>query len=702
MKRNHLKRLEKNKLRWWLLWFFFALTIPTVVLVQQSYSRLKWETYHQHQVMADELTTRINGHFLRLINAEEQRPFTDYSFLNLAGVPTANFLQRSPLSKFPVASDIPGVIGYFQVDAAGKLMTPLLPDEIDKAVSLGIAKTELSARRILQDRIQQILGENRLVSKQNVAGGKQDESAKSTGAGRADAGLATAENDINPIVDKVVSKKNEAPTTSYAIEGQAAFDELRKTAPKKSIAENKLGRLEDLKLKQSYSPAVAEKNSVEKEQTVAAQMQKKMRTEQIALPEALPRAKDKSDKPAINASKPAAAPVPSDVNAARIRTFESTIDPFEFSQLDSGEFVLFRKVWLNDQRYIQGLLIEQDTFLQAIINTAFRETALSQMSDLLVVYRGDVLSAFSGRSSRGYLSSTQELNGELLYQARLSKPFSELQLLFSITQLPVGAGGWVVIWLSIVLATVFIAGFYLLYRLGVGQINLVNQQQDFISAVSHELKTPLTSIRMYGEMLQAGWVDESKLKSYYDFILDESERLSRLISNVLQLAGLTRNEKPPALIDLTVAELMDGIQSKVSTQIERAGFDLSLQGDDAAAQANLKVNADWFTQIMINLVDNAIKFSAKTEIKTIAVSCHRLSNGQIQFKVRDYGPGIAKDQMKKIFKLFYRSENELTRETAGTGIGLALTHHMVMGMKGQIDVINKNPGAEFRVTFPVS
>jgi signal transduction histidine kinase len=386
----------------------------------------------------------------------------------------------------------------------------------------------------------------------------------------------------------------------------------------------------------------------------------------------------------------------------RIRTFESAIDPFEFSQLDSGHFVLFRKVWLNGQRYIQGLLIEKDAFLQGTINSAFQETALSQMSDLLVVLQGNVLSAFTGRSPRGNLSSTRELTGELLYQAQLSDPLSELQLVFSITRLPVGSGGWVIIWLTIVLVIVFFAGFFAMYRLGIGQIKLLNQQQDFVSAVSHELKTPLTSIRMYGEMLQAGWVDESRKQSYYDFILDESERLTRLINNVLQLAKLTRNDKPPHLKWLTVAELMDGIQSKVSSQIMRAGFELTLSCDQEAAQAKIKVNPDSLIQIMINLVDNAIKFSAKADKKVIELSCHLLTSGSVQFKVRDFGPGIAKDQMKKIFKLFYRSENELTRETIGTGIGLALAHQMTMNMNGKIDVVNVRPGAEFRINFPVA
>jgi signal transduction histidine kinase len=122
--------------------------------------------------------------------------------------------------------------------------------------------------------------------------------------------------------------------------------------------------------------------------------------------------------------------------------------------------------------------------------------------------------------------------------------------------------------------------------------------------------------------------------------------------------------------------------------------------ENNARQASIKVDADWFSQIMINLVDNAIKFSAKADKKLIKLECSQLSTGDIKFSVRDYGSGVPEQQMKKIFKLFYRTETELTRETVGTGIGLALVHQMTISMNGKIDVVNSNPGAEFSVQFP--
>ncbi len=742
MLKNTLTGLDKKKLRRWLLLFFFALAIPTAILIQQSYSRLKWETFHQHQLMADELSSRIDSELLRLIEIEEQRSFTDYSFLNIAGDPKANLLQRSPLSNYPIESEIAGLIGYFQIDNEGKLKTPLLPESIKLDTNgdiYGIADKELASRTKLQNKIQQILSQNSLVkaapiiSKQtpranmkdfdksadgstynSTARGLEQKNESSSSFGSL---LGASEASFDSVssyqTDSVIAES--IPTVPNA---QSAFDSLKTSRPKLAQRKNNLGRLEDLKLRKTYSKEVQKPKSQKSKKVITNKLRKRVRKEKNVLPEKdLFQAKvTKKRKKKHNLEEleiqtrtsmiaaeaiSAGSPVPKGVDNGnlRIRTFESSIDPFEFSQLNSGHFVLFRNVWLNEKRTIQGLLIEQKPFLESIVNANFRKTALSQMSDLLVSYQGNILSVFSANGSQRYLSSNSELNGELLYQTRLSAPLSELQLLFSVRQLPVGAGGKIILWLSLLLGSVLCAGFYLMYSLGIGQINLANQQQDFVSAVSHELKTPLTSIRMYSEMLREGWASDEKKKTYYNFIFDESERLSRLINNVLYLARVTRNKQTPDFKVLTVAELIDGIRSKVSTQIKHAGFELAIQCDDNTKGQMINVDEDWFSQIMINLVDNAIKFSSKAGQKKIDLNCKAHKNGQIQFSVRDYGQGVDKTQMRKIFDLFYRTESELTRETVGTGIGLALVHQMVVGMGGKIDVINSDPGAEFRVLF---
>jgi len=708
MFRSTLSGLNKKTLQRGLMVFFIALAIPTAILIQQSYSRLKWEAFHQHQVMADELATRIDKQFLHFINSEEQRPFTDYAFLNVVGENEARFFQRSPLSHYPIASSIPGLMGYFQVDSLGRLVTPLIPDVLDDAKSYGLSDSELMQRMTLHKQIEAVLSQNNLVNnladRTNGKKLKDDQLAKKLGSTLKsldrdeplEGVFSSVESDEEDVhVNSEMIGETEALTDS--VQGQAAFDELNKTITKKKSQKSVLGRIEDIELKQRYKETeIIEETLKQSEQ----KKEKRARRELNALPESI--SIDHAVKDDSNV-EPQAAMSPSqlDLTPLRINTFESEIDPFEFSQLESGHFVLFRKVWLNEQRYIQGMLIEQHDFLDTVINHAFVETALSDMSNLLVVYQGNVLEAFSGRRYRDYRSNTAALKGELLYQTRLSDPLSDVQLLFSITQLPAGPGGVIIVWLALILSMVLCIGFYLMYRLGVGQINLANQQQDFVSAVSHELKTPLTSIRMYGEMLREGWATEEKKKTYYDFIFDESERLSRLINNVLHLAKMTRNTQKAELKELTVSELIDSVRSKVSSQVERAGFELRIKCDNEAKQAVINVDADWFSQIMINLVDNAIKFSAKSDIKVIELHCLKVSKGKVQFKLRDYGPGIDNKQMKKIFTLFYRTENELTRETVGTGIGLALVHQMILNMNGQIDVMNKEPGVEFNVQFPI-
>ncbi len=691
MPRPSLTGLDRNRLRRWLTLFFLALAIPTAILIHQAYRQLKWESFHQYQVMAEELAARIDLRFTRLIDDEEVRAYTDYAFLVVAGDPAASFLQRSPLSGYPVTSPIPGLIGYFQVDAQGRFSTPLLPASGTEPAAYGIAAGELKQRVALAEHIRQILSENRLVRYDRPG----------TNAGKTAAVEIRERRDRQEVAE--LTYRDETGTAAESGEqasGQAAFDRLNE-APggpeqeSQAQAAGTLGRVKDLKLDTRYQAGDAGAPSREpgKQETVPSGT-RAMRKEYSALPE--PAAT--SSLMVSEADAPARALLQSPV---RTLTFESEVDPFEISRLDSGQFVLFRKVWRDGQRTIQGALIEQQPFLQGVIQSAFNETVLSRMSDLAVAYRGDVLSAFTAEAAGGYLSSTGELSGALLYQTRLSAPLSDVELIFSVKRLPAGPGRELITWLAMILTVVLCGGFYLMYRLGVGQINLARQQQDFVSAVSHELKTPLTSIRMYGEILREGWAPEEKKRTYYDYIFDESERLSRLIGNVLQLSRMTRNDLQVELKPVSVAELMDGIRSRVATQIERAGFEFNYTCEDADARAVIRVDADGFTQIIINLVDNALKFSARAARRAIDFNCRLEPDGRVLFTVRDNGPGIPGDQMKKIFRLFYRSENELTRETVGTGIGLALVHQLVLAMHGTVKVVDAAPGAEFRLSFPV-
>lgn len=704
--RSVLNSLTRNQLRRWLIVFFIALAIPSGVLVYQAYDQLKWEAFHRHQVLAEELAKRIDKVYAQLLKEEEQRPFVDYSFLNVAGDPKSNFIQLSPLSSFPVRSSIPGLIGYFQVDSQGIFKTPLLPDSALVANQYGIKPDELAQRRALANRVFEVLSENRLVSaqkKESAAPARNYGLAASEPASRSDesASLSMPKMELrrNQVPQSIADAENDAAGSGISEEssaGQAAFDRLAeqkvRLKSKTRAPSTTLGRVEDLQLDSSFQSAQQLQKQSQSIMMDKGGLEKRAsRKERSALPE-------------LESSLPQSAPTlqPQAIQPAplRIRTFESEIDPFEFSLLDSGQIVLYRKVWRDSQRYIQGALIDQRAFLRGVIESSFRETSLAQMSDLIVAYQGNVLTAFSATTDNSYQTDTTRLRGALLQQSRLSAPLDDLQLIFSIQRLPAGPGASVIGWITVILFLLLTGGFYGIYRLGVGQIRQIAQQQDFVSAVSHELKTPLTSIRMYGEMLREGWAAEEKKPEYYNYIHDESERLTRLINNVLQLARMTRNDLQVQLKSVSVGELVDIIRSKISSQVARAGFTLRLNCASDDESHLLQVDPDYFTQIFINLVDNAIKFSVKAETKAIEIECHTQQDNSVVFKVRDYGPGIPKDQLKQIFKLFYRSESELTRETVGTGIGLALVTQLASAMKGRVDVVNMEPGVEFRVSFP--
>ncbi len=730
MKKFSFKQLEKKQLRLILLAFFLALFIPTGLLVYQAYDQIKWEAYHQQRQLAEELATRLDDTFNNLIYAEEQRAFSDYSFLNIAGDATANILQRSPLSKLTNDSNLNGVIGYFQVDNQGQVSTPILPVTKDGFSAYGISKSEYSKRLTRQQTIFKILTENQLITIDRQARSRDSDSIgeskiktipeaqsahsespeiiKQPGLSEKDATVSSGRDLTRESVaarsaelaakPADISKPFEAEKDSYS-----AFDSLSKDSKTKSAQKNRrdkadysLGKVDDIQLEEKYA-----KHQKERQLRKEAKLRKKRelskqkkrsgkRTEKTVLPD------QRLQQSLIAPNKPG------NVNApVKLDIFESEIDPFEFSLLESGQFVLYRKVWRNKHRYIQGILIDSKPFLHNTIEPIFNATTVSEVSDLAIAYNNDVFTVFRSGSRSGYLSSTGQLEGALLYRTRLSSPLNDIELIFSIQQLPTGPGGKIITWTTIVLFIILCGGFYLMYRLGLRQIRLARQQQDFVSSVSHELKTPLTSIRMYGEMLREGWASEEKKKSYYDYIYYESERLSRLIQNILQLARMTRNEFDLELNPVGVAELVDTIRSKVTSQVERNRFKLNLTCDDTTKDLKLNIDLDQFTQIIINLVDNGIKFASKADNKIIDIHCQLQKNNTLLISIRDYGPGIAKDQLKKIFTLFYRTENELTRNTVGTGIGLALVHQITQAMQGEIDVVNHQPGAEFRLSFPI-
>jgi len=255
-------------------------------------------------------------------------------------------------------------------------------------------------------------------------------------------------------------------------------------------------------------------------------------------------------------------------------------------------------------------------------------------------------------------------------------------------------------WYFSIIALVLLAvalGLAGLWRSARTQIKLAQDKDDFISAVSHELRTPLTSIRMYSEMLEKNWVkSEDKLAEYYMNMRQESERLSRLIENVLDFSRIQRGRKKYTFKVGDINKCIADVVKIMRPYAAQRGFAIKIELGQVRQMA---FDSDAVTQIAVNLLDNAVKYARNAEDKTITVRT-RSDEQFTLIEVEDHGPGVPHRQQKKIFEQFYRSGAEATRETTGTGLGLTLVKKFAQAHNGFVEILSAKPtGAIFRVAL---
>lgn len=218
------------------------------------------------------------------------------------------------------------------------------------------------------------------------------------------------------------------------------------------------------------------------------------------------------------------------------------------------------------------------------------------------------------------------------------------------------------------------------------------RRTDFVSAVTHELKTPLTTIRMYAEMLRDDMVPPDRRDAYLGTLSSEAERLGRLVANVLTLARLEKGGAAPALVVGDAAEVLAEALDVVRPHAARAGFALEVTQEPGLPPVRL--DRDGLIQVVVNLVDNAVKFAADGE-RRLELGLRREPGG-VALTVRDRGPGVPAEHLEQVFAPFWRGERELVRRTTGTGIGLALVRGLVAEMGGRVEAANA-PGGGLRV-----
>ena len=221
---------------------------------------------------------------------------------------------------------------------------------------------------------------------------------------------------------------------------------------------------------------------------------------------------------------------------------------------------------------------------------------------------------------------------------------------------------------------------------------------EFVNNISHELKTPLTLIRLYGETLQRKEnLSNEEKKECYEIITKESERLSHLINNVLDFSRIDMGRKE---FNLTKGFLQDVIRDTLESyryHLEKKGFTIF---SDISDLPEMNFDGEAIASVLINLLSNAMKFSPKE--KEVTVRLLR-DNVNAILEVSDKGLGIPKKEIPKIFDRFYQSENHEISEAKGSGLGLTLVKHVVEAHGGTIEVESEvGKGSIFRVRLPLS
>jgi signal transduction histidine kinase len=256
---------------------------------------------------------------------------------------------------------------------------------------------------------------------------------------------------------------------------------------------------------------------------------------------------------------------------------------------------------------------------------------------------------------------------------------------------------WVLI--SILFVSILLGGILIL-RAVRSEVLLARQKSSFVANVSHELKTPLTSIRMFAEMLKTGRQEsKSKRLEYLSLMVSESERLTRLINNVLDFSRMEQGGKHYAMERIDLSVLCRELVENQRPRCEQNGFDLKLRLE-ASEDAPVWVNGDAesLKQSVLNLLSNAEKYSEQQKAIEVVL---RQEESRACIDVMDRGRGVPASQAKRIFEEFYRGEDSLTAKVRGSGLGLSITRRILRDHGGDVLYLPREGGGSiFRIQLP--
>jgi signal transduction histidine kinase len=375
-------------------------------------------------------------------------------------------------------------------------------------------------------------------------------------------------------------------------------------------------------------------------------------------------------------------------------SFQVEVAPLQSVFVGPDQIFIFRRIMINQKIYRQGFILKVPVFLNYLAQNYFLTQPMAGYANLRlqVMDQGrkiDILEA--GKSSR---------DPKFVLNRAFPSPFAFLNATLSSDEIPRSTGRKTLMIMGVVLAAIFLIGLFAIYKSAQTIVDLSERRSQFVSSVTHELKTPLTNIRMYIEMLEQGIAkDTEREQQYFQIINSEGSRLSRLINNVLDLAKLEKKQRVLNLKQGTFEEVVAEVQTVMQAKLKQEHFTLKIIQENIRP---FKYDREAMIQVLINLIENSIKFGESAAQKEITIRTFQRGKW-VKISVSDRGPGIPRRALKKIFDDFYRVDNSLVRKTRGTGIGLALVKKFVKLIGGNVRARN-NPegGCTITLSLPAS
>jgi len=249
------------------------------------------------------------------------------------------------------------------------------------------------------------------------------------------------------------------------------------------------------------------------------------------------------------------------------------------------------------------------------------------------------------------------------------------------------------------LSLLLVIGLFFTYRSVTQTMELAKLKSDIVSNVSHELRTPLALIRLYAETLELGRIpDEQRKLEYYRIVRKESERLTALINNILDFSRIEAGRKEYDFRETDLPSLVRETLDSYHYQIQQTGF--HYEENITSDLPPVNVDREAIARSLLNLVNNSLKYSS--EEKYLAVNLYR-ENGSVKLDVIDHGIGIPRTEQHKIFDKFYRVCDPMCHDNKGSGLGLALVHHIVNAHGGMVTVESSpGKGSKFTITLPLN